>query len=74
MLSEEEAITIVAGNLCEAIYRDLEQTTGIHVWTYGGNLTAGWLDQDGDFEVLTGCCLELWVCQFWLWLSPVGSS
>ncbi len=52
VLSEEEAIAIVAGNLCEAVYRDLEQTTGIHTWTYGENLTAGWLDQDGDFDVL----------------------
>ncbi|RMH41690.1 MAG: serine/threonine-protein phosphatase [Deltaproteobacteria bacterium] len=52
VLSEGEAIDIVAGNLCEAVYRDLEQTTGIHVWTYAENLAAGWFDQGGDFGAL----------------------
>ena len=52
VLSPGEAVDIVAGNLCEAIYRDLEQTTGIHVWTYAENLVAGWLAQDGDFAVV----------------------
>jgi serine/threonine protein phosphatase PrpC len=52
VLSPEEAIEIVAGNLCEAVFHDLEQTTGINVWTYAENLAHGWFDQGGDYEVL----------------------
>jgi protein phosphatase len=52
VLSEDEAVDIVAGNLCEAIFHDLEQTTGIHVWTFTENLITGWLDQDGDYQAV----------------------
>jgi hypothetical protein len=49
LLSTEEAVGIVAGNLCEAIGRDLEQSTGVHVWAFADKLAAGWLDQGGVF-------------------------
>jgi hypothetical protein len=52
VLSPDEAVTIVAGNLCEAVYRDLEQAAGLHVWTYAENLASGWLDQGGEYPVL----------------------
>jgi len=52
VLSPEEALEIVAGNLCEAIYHDLEQNSGINVWTYAENLAKGWFDQGGDFRPL----------------------
>ncbi len=52
VLSPDEALEIVAGNLCEAVFHDLEQTTGINVWTYAQNLASGWFDQDGHYEVL----------------------
>ncbi|HUH01590.1 MAG TPA: PP2C family serine/threonine-protein phosphatase [Kofleriaceae bacterium] len=52
VLSPEEAVEIVAGNLCEAIYHDLEHTTGLNVWTYAENLGNGWLDQEGDYGTL----------------------
>jgi serine/threonine protein phosphatase PrpC len=52
VLSPNEAVQIVAGNLCEAIYHDLEHTTGINVWTYAENLANGWLDQDGSYRDL----------------------
>jgi serine/threonine protein phosphatase PrpC len=52
VLSPDEAVTIVAGNLCEAIYHDLEQAAGLHVWTFAENLASGWLDQGGDYPVL----------------------
>ena len=52
VLSPEEAIAIVAGNLCEAIYHDLEQAAGLHVWTFAENLASGWLDQGGDYPAL----------------------
>lgn len=52
VLSPDEAIEIVAGNLCEAIYRDLEQASALHVWTFAENLANGWLDQGGSYPVL----------------------
>ncbi|MCG8423452.1 MAG: Stp1/IreP family PP2C-type Ser/Thr phosphatase [Proteobacteria bacterium] len=52
VLSPDEAVEIVAGNLSEAIYRDLEQTTGINVWTYAENLAKGWFDQEGEYDSL----------------------
>jgi len=52
VLSPDEAVAIVAGNLCEAIYHDLEQSAGLHVWTFAENLASGWLDQGGDYPVL----------------------
>ena len=52
VLSPEEAVAIVGGNLCEAIYHDLDQAAGLHVWTYAENLANGWLDQGGAYAVL----------------------
>jgi PPM family protein phosphatase len=52
LLAPEEAVELVAGNLCEAIFHDLQQTTGIHVWTFAENLIQGWLDQGGSFDVV----------------------
>jgi protein phosphatase len=54
VLSPDEALEIVAGNLSEAIYHDLEQSSGINVWTYSENLAKGWFDQGGDYAVLRG--------------------
>lgn len=52
VLSPDEALEIVAGNLSEAIFHDLEQNSGINVWTYAENLAKGWFDQDGEYEIL----------------------
>lgn len=52
ILSPDEAVSIVAGNLCEAIYRDLQQATGLNVWTFAENLANGWMDQQGSYDVL----------------------
>ena len=52
VLSPDEAVDIVAGNAFDAIYSDMEQTTGIHLWTFADNLASGWLDQAGDYAVL----------------------
>jgi protein phosphatase len=51
-LSPDEAVNIVGGNLCEAIFHDLEHTTGINVWTYAENLAKGWFEQNGGYEAL----------------------
>ena len=52
VLSPDEALEIVAGNLSEAIFHDLEQSSGINAWTYAENLAKGWFDQDGDYDIL----------------------
>lgn len=52
VLSPDEALEIVAGNLSEAIFHDLEQSSGINAWTYAENLARGWFDQDGDYGIL----------------------
>jgi protein phosphatase len=52
VLTPDEAVTIVAGNLAEAVYHDLEQAAGLHVWTFSENLANGWLDQGGAYAVL----------------------
>jgi hypothetical protein len=52
VLSPDEAVAIVAGNLCESIYHDLEQAAGLHVWTFAENLASGWLDQGGAYAAL----------------------
>lgn len=52
VLSEDEAIEIVAGNLFEALFHDLEQGRHLHVWTFAENLALGWLDQGGGHRPL----------------------
>jgi serine/threonine protein phosphatase PrpC len=52
VLSPDEAVEIVAGNLCEAIFHDLEKSTGVNVWTYAENLAHGWFDQGGAWRPL----------------------
>ena len=51
-LPEAEALELIAGNLHEAVYHDLEQTTGIHLWTFAENLASGWLGAEGPFSTL----------------------
>jgi len=52
VLSADEALDIVAGNLCEAIFHDLEKSTGVNVWTFAENLAHGWFDQGGAWQPL----------------------
>jgi protein phosphatase len=52
VMSPDEAIGIFAGNLFEAVSHDLEQSTGIHVWTFAENLASGWFDQGGGYGEL----------------------
>ncbi len=51
-LAPNEAVELIAGSLAEAIFHDLEQSTGIHSWTFAENLAAGWLQRGGDYTVL----------------------
>lgn len=61
-LDPDEALELVASSLCEAIFHDLEKSTGVNAWTFAQNLAAGWFEQDGDwralrdlFDILASC-------------------
>jgi protein phosphatase len=61
-LPANDAIDLIALPLCQAIYHDLEKSTGVNVWTFAQNLAAGWFDRGGDWkavralvDLLAGC-------------------
>src|SRR4029079_18043722 len=41
-------------SLCQAIYHDLEKSTGVNVWTFAQNLAAGWFERGGDWSAVRG--------------------
>ena len=47
-----EALELVGLNLCQAIFHDLEKSTGVNVWTFAQNLAGGWFEQGGDWAPL----------------------
>ncbi len=48
-LAPEEALELVALSLCQAVYHDLEKSTGVNVWTFAQNLAGGWFERGGDW-------------------------
>ncbi|HEX4421975.1 MAG TPA: PP2C family serine/threonine-protein phosphatase [Kofleriaceae bacterium] len=53
-LPPHEALELVALSLCQAIYHDLEKSTGVNVWTFAQNLAAGWFERGGDWKSVRG--------------------
>jgi PPM family protein phosphatase len=53
-LPPNEALDLVALSLCQAIYHDLEKSTGVNVWTFAQNLAAGWFERGGDWSAVRG--------------------
>ena len=51
-LDPEEALELVAMSLCDAIYADLEKSTGVNVWTFAQNLAGGWFERAGEWAPL----------------------
>ncbi len=51
-LKPEEALDLVASSLCEAIFHDLEKSTGVNVWTFAQNIGGGWFERGGDWAAL----------------------
>ena len=51
-LDPEEALELVALSLCEAIFHDLEKSTGVNVWTFAQNLAGGWFERGGEWAPL----------------------
>jgi len=52
--SPGEALELLAGNLCQAVFHDLEKSTGVNVWTFAHNLAIGWLGRGGEWRPLRG--------------------
>lgn len=51
-LGPDEALELIGLSLCEAVYHDLERSTGVNVWTFAQNLAAGWFGQGGAWAPL----------------------
>jgi protein phosphatase len=51
-LDPDEALDLIALSLCQAIYHDLEKSTGVNVWTFAQNLAGGWFERDGEWAAL----------------------
>lgn len=49
-----ERVGLIAGSLAQAIFHDLEKSSGINVWTYAHNLATGWIGQGGEWAPLRG--------------------
>jgi len=48
-LSPEEALELVGLSLCQAVFHDLEKSTGVNVWTFAQNLAGGWFERGGEW-------------------------
>jgi hypothetical protein len=53
-LPAHEALELVALSLCQAIYHDLEKSTGVNVWTFAQNLASGWFERGGEWKAVRG--------------------
>ena len=53
-LPPDEALELVAASLCQALYHDLEKSTGVNVWTFAQNLASGWFEHGGDWAAVRG--------------------
>jgi serine/threonine protein phosphatase PrpC len=51
-LAPDEALDLIAQSLCQAIFHDLEKSTGVNVWTFAQNIAGGWFDRSGDWAPL----------------------
>ncbi|MDB4960374.1 MAG: serine/threonine protein phosphatase [Myxococcales bacterium] len=53
-LEPNEALELVGLSLCQAIFHDLEKSTGVNVWTFAQNLAGGWFERGGEWAPLRG--------------------
>jgi len=51
-LAREEALDLIAQSLCQAVFHDLEKSTGVNVWTFAQHLAGGWFERDGAWQPL----------------------
>lgn len=48
-LEPAEALDLLGNSFCEAVFHDLEKTTGVHVWTYADSLVKAWFAREGGY-------------------------
>jgi PPM family protein phosphatase len=53
-LQPDEALDLVGLSLCQAIFHDLEKSTGVNVWTFAQNIAGGWFERGGEWSALRG--------------------
>ncbi|HWU85807.1 MAG TPA: Stp1/IreP family PP2C-type Ser/Thr phosphatase, partial [Kofleriaceae bacterium] len=53
-LDPKEALELIALSLCQAVYHDLEKSTGVNVWTFAQNLAGGWFERGGGWAAVRG--------------------
>ncbi len=51
-LAPDEALELIAQSLCQAIFHDLEKSTGVNVWTFAQNIAGGWFERSGEWAPL----------------------
>jgi protein phosphatase len=51
-LAPDEALELIAQSLCQAIFHDLEKSTGVNVWTFALNIAGGWFERSGEWAPL----------------------
>ena len=51
-LAPEEALELVGLSLCQAVFHDLEKSTGVNVWTFAQNLAGGWFERGGEWSAV----------------------
>jgi len=51
-LDPEEALELIASSLCQAVFHDLEKSTGVNVWTFAQNIAGGWFERSGEWAPL----------------------
>ncbi len=61
-LAPEEALELVGLSLCQAIFHDLEKSTGVNVWTFAQNLAGGWFQRGGEWSAVRSLMDILHTC------------
>ncbi len=61
-LPPEDALELVGLSLCQAIFHDLEKSTGVNVWTFAQNLAGAWFQRDGEWAAVRGLMDILHTC------------
>lgn len=51
-LPPAEALELIGLSVCQAIFHDLEKSTGVNVWTFAQNLAGGWFERGGEWSAL----------------------
>ncbi len=48
-IDPNEALDLVGLSLCQAVFHDLEKSTGVNVWTFAQNLAGAWFERGGEW-------------------------